>query len=304
MNLTSNLAAAVDRERKRAQRGSARTILLFLFACLLGLGICALWLRRPSHSSPGSGEPVALSEPTKALLRSLNSPLEIRFYSILDPASINSSMPAFAGHVDQLLSAYQQQVPDKIRVNRINSASAGGAKAAAADGIKAFNLEKGDACYLGIAVAYKGRAESLPQLAPEWEAALESDLSRAITHLVDATEPTKTTGAATQTEASAAQDVKRIVPNLDSVSIEEGKRILREASLKEFKAAATELQSQVKEAQQRLIQAQQSGSEAEQQAAMKNLQQLQSAQMQKLKELADKAKAEIQALEHLKAAGR
>ena len=39
------------------------------------------------------------------------------------------------------------------------------------------------------------------------------------------------------------------------MSVEDGTRILREAALKDFKAAANEMEIQVKEAQQRLNQA-------------------------------------------------
>jgi hypothetical protein len=98
--------------------------------------------------------------------------------------------------------------------------------------------------------------------------------------------------------------VKTLVPNLAAVSLEEGKRILQEAALKDFTAAAKELQKQLKEAEQRLAQAQQGATEADRQAARAHLQQVQAEQTEKLKEIAARSQAQVEALEQLKAAAR
>ena len=118
--------------------------------------------RGKSGSAAAHREAAALSDSTKAVLQRLNSPLEIRFYSLLDPASVPDSLPAFAGRVDQLLSAYEQEANGKLKVSPLNTQSPANANAALADGIKPFNLEKGDACFLGIAVASQARKESSP----------------------------------------------------------------------------------------------------------------------------------------------
>ena len=86
------------------------------------------------------------------------------------------------------------------------------------------------------------------------------------------------------------------------MSVEEGTRILREAALKDFTTAANEMAAQVKEAQQRLAQVQNGGSDADQQAAMKHLQQVQAKQTEKLNQIASRSKAQIDALQQLKAA--
>jgi ABC-type uncharacterized transport system involved in gliding motility auxiliary subunit len=246
----------------------------------------------------------SLTESTKAVLRRLDSPLEIRFYSILDPATVPNALPAFSRRVERLLAAYQQEASSKINLTRFNAESASGAKAASEDGIKAFNLEKGEACYLGVALVLKSHKETLPELAPDWEPALESDLSHAIARLVEMTQPSKPIAGAAQADAAAAEEVKRAIPNVESVSLEEGKRILREAALKEFKTAAAEIEQQLKDAQQRLNQAQNSGSATEQQAALKNLQKVQADQTERLQQIAARSKAQIQALEQLKAGSR
>jgi hypothetical protein len=187
-------------------------------------------------------------------------------------------------------------------VTRFNLQSNLNPNAAPADGIQAFNRDKGEACYLGLAVVLNGRRESLPRLSPEWEQALEPDLTRAILRLIDATSPTPTPMAVSHTDTNAIQEVRALIPNLGDVSLEQGRRMLQEAAYKNFTAAAKEMQAQIKEAEQRLIQAQTNGSEAEQQAARAQLQQVQAEQTAKLQDLTAKSKAQMDTLEQLKAA--
>ncbi len=99
---------------------------------------------------------------------------------------------------------------------------------------------------------------------------------------------------------AAAEEVKRTIPNLASVSMEEGTRILRRAALEDFKATVAAMEIQIAKARQSLSQAQSGGSEAEQQAAVKQLQQVQSEQTEKLKQIAARSAAQIEALRQLK----
>jgi hypothetical protein len=101
---------------------------------------------------------------------------------------------------------------------------------------------------------------------------------------------------------AAIEAVKRAIPSLASVSLEDGEKILRAAALKEFTAAATEMNVQVAAAQQQIVQAESSQSAAEQQAAMKHLQQIQAAATEKLQQIAAQLQAQIAALKQLKAA--
>jgi hypothetical protein len=294
---------------RASEQAGAQTIILLLVAFCLGIAVTAfLFYGASKRGSTGanpetSGTPaIVLSETTKAVLGRLDAPLEIRFYALLDPTTLPDSVTAFAGRVDQLLSACQQQAGDKIKVTRFNAQSNADANAAEADGLSAFNRDKGEACYLGLALVLKGRKETLPRLAPEWEQALEPDVTRAIVRLLDATRPVPVTVAVSQINTNAIQEVKALIPNFAAVSVEAGKQILQEAALKDFTAAAKEMQAQVKEAEQRLIQAQNGGTDAEQQAAMKHLRQVHAEQDEKLKQIALKSKAQIEALQQLKAA--
>lgn len=98
---------------------------------------------------------------------------------------------------------------------------------------------------------------------------------------------------------AAVEDVKRALPNYASLSVDQGTEILRQAALKEFAAAAQELQSEVAKAQAELSQAQ-SKSPADQQVAMKHLQQVQAEQSQKLQQIAGQLQTQIAALKQLK----
>ena len=105
-----------------------------------------------------------------------------------------------------------------------------------------------------------------------------------------------------QIDTNAIREVKALIPNLADVSVKAGKQILQEAALKDFTTAVQEMQTQVKEAEKRLNEAQDGGSDAEQKAALKHLQQVQAEQTEKLKDIAAKSKAQIDAFQQLKAA--
>ena len=294
----------------RVREGAkVQTILVVLVFFILGIGVGAFCYYRaargPSTPTENYEGGSRLSESTRAALKGLGPPVEIRFYSILGQASGSDSLRAFAGRVDHLLSEYQREADGKIKVTRHNSRSESNMDAAASDGIRAFNLDKGEACFLGITVAQQDQKESLPQLSPEWEPALESDLTRALLRVTSAQSVAARVAANAQAnaqgDAEAAEEVKRSLPNLASVSLEEGKQMLRETAMKELKAAMNDIEIQIKEARQRLTKAQSDNSEAEQQAALKQLQQSQAQQAVKLKEIAARLQAQIAALERLKA---
>ena len=261
-------------------------------------------LYRVYNSAPQTAEApkFQLSDGTQAVLRNLETPVEIRYYALLDPAVVPASLSAYAGRVDQLLGEYQGAAAGKITVTRFNSPSDAAAKAAAADRIEAFNRDKGDACYLGITVvAYGNQKESLRQLAPEWEAALESDLTRALARVVSAKPPpAPVPGAVRLPDEAAMAEVKRDIPDLGAVSIKDGRRILHEKALGEFTAATEDYDARIKAAEERFTAAQSGGAEAVQQAAREELLKLQGEQTKTLTDLAARLKARLAALERLK----
>jgi hypothetical protein len=295
----------MTRDYQAGERAGTKVLALAL-ACFLGGAVLgAFVLYHPMHTGPrpGVSTPVSLlSTNTRAVLLSLRSPVDVRCYSLLDPASTSPALQAFAGRVDQLVSEYQREAQGKIVPHHYSSVSdSAAADAASADGIKPFNLDKGAACFLGIAVACEGRKESLPQLSPEWEPALESDLTRAILRVSPSQSSSVVSVQAPTTDKATLEDVKHLVPNFASVPMEDGLRIIREAAMKDFQATANEEAAQLKQAQQRLAEAQSSGSDADRQAAMKFLQQVQAEQTEKLRQIAARTQAQIEALKQLKA---
>lgn len=102
-------------------------------------------------------------------------------------------------------------------------------------------------------------------------------------------------------EPEAVEAVRRLIANPGAVSMEEGKRVLTEAALTDFKAAVDDMEAQLKKAEERFSQAQSSGSEAEQQAARKQLQQIRADQAERSKQIAQRLQAQLAALERLKA---
>jgi hypothetical protein len=299
---SSNNAFMNAHSREDAQ---VRVISLVIVVFLLGIATGILVYRSMLHPTGRNGAESSvaagnLSDSTKAVLQRLDSRVEIRYYSLLDPENASNSLPVFASRIDQLLKNFAREAGGKIQVTRYASPSDAATDAAAADGIQPFNLEKGDARFLGIAVAQNDRKESLPQLSPEWEQAVEFDLSRAIARVTAPRPATSPFAATAQRASSAKEEVKRIVPNVDSLPLEEGRRVLQEKALNDFRAVANQMEIQVKEAQQKLAQAQGSKSEAEQQAALKRLQDLQAEQAEKLKTIAIELQDQIAALERLK----
>ncbi len=284
--------------RPRARESGRTTPVLLLVVFLLGAAFTGVWFKYGAHTPSGS---MRLSDQILDLLRHLNSPVEIRFYSILPPDSAPESLRDFSRRVDHLLFEFQGANDGKIHVVRNLSTSGANADAAAADGIRAFNLDKGGACFLGITVAGAGRKETLAQLQPEWEPALPFDLARAIVQ-VTAAQPSAVLKASPPVSSETTNEILRLIPNVKGTSLEDGIRILRAATVDKFSEASAGMEKQIQAAQQQVADAQNGRSEAEQQAAMKHLQQVQLEQAEKIKALAAQLQAQISAFEQMKAA--
>jgi hypothetical protein len=285
-------------------QAQSRVVLLALAGFVLGLAIATLGYYRAAHRLvPPPDQAPSLSEGTRAILQQLHAPVAIHFYSLLDTQTVAAPTLAFAERVGRLVSEYERAGGGKVKAVRSTDASDAGISAATADGIAAFNRDRGAVSYFGIAVASGDRQESLPQLSPDWEPALEADITRVIARVAAAAAPTTPAVAeGPDVNAGAIQEVKQLIPDVAAVSLEDGSRILREDALKQFQAAAVEMQRQIQEAQEQLVRAQNGGSAADQQAALRNLQQLQASQAEKLKEITARSQAQVDALRKLKAA--
>ena len=283
-----------------ARPSNWRPLLLVPVVFLLGAAATGVWFKYGKHAAGSILPGQKLSSQTMDYLRHLNSPVEIRLYSVLPSGNTPETLQAFSGRVDQLLSEFQSANEAKIHVARNVSNSGPNADAAAADGIHPFNLEKGEACFLGVTVACGTQKETLPQLKPEWEPALEYDLARAIVQ-VTATSPTVVKPSA-PISPGVTNEIARLIPNIDGTSLDEGVGILREAAVIKMNDAGAEMETQIQAAQQQFADAQNGKSEAEQQAAKKHLQEVQLGQAEKIKQIAARLQDQITVFQQMKAA--
>ncbi|HTY88023.1 MAG TPA: Gldg family protein [Candidatus Acidoferrum sp.] len=284
---------------------SRRVWLLSPVFVLSGIVLAGFWLKfglqTPGFLSPASRGAV-LSDRTREYLSHLSSPVEIRFYAVLPPDSAPDALRDFSGRVERLLSEFQSANEREIRLACHVSTATTNVDAAVAEGLQAFNLDKGNACFLGITVASGGRQETLGRLQPEWEPALEFDLARAITRVTAAPATAGARPAPTPPiSPETTNAVLRLIPDIKNTSLEEGRQILRGAAMQEIIAAGAEADKQIELARQQLADAQNSGSETQQQAARQHLQDVQMDQTDKIRNIASRLQEELSVFEQMKA---
>jgi hypothetical protein len=182
-----------------------------------------------------------------------------------------------------------------VRYDEINDANS---KAAAADGIRAFNRDKGDACYLGIAAVRDGQRESIAELSPNWEQAVESDLSRAVGRVNEAVPPGTTPANVSDSEIKTAQAAIDSNPALATATLEQGAQILRDQALAEFKAAVADMQARTKAVEERLSQSGVSESDV-----ASDIQKIRAEQTAKIQEITARLHDQLAALAQSKGPG-
>lgn len=242
------------RIRRAGEIAKANIALIAALALFVVIG-CAGYVYFRSAKGPApvvaNNEPV-LSPGTAAVLAALKSPVEIHFYSLLDPASTPDSLRAYAKRVEALLSEYEKAGNGNIRVVRFDTMSDANADAAAKDGIHAFNREKGDACFLGIATVSGDQKQSIAELSPDWEQALESDLSRAVAAVSETKTAAPSPVTVPNSDLLAAEKAIQSNPALASASEADGSQMLRDAALADLKAAVADMQQRTQQAQESL----------------------------------------------------
>lgn len=296
----SSTAGPLRRHQGPQGRASVSLLVVVLLVGVMVAGLVA-WLAGSGKTGGVKSQPQdTLSDPTRAVLGRLQSNVTVRFYAVLDPATMTPALTEFTGRVHHLLTRFEHVASNKLQVTRLTART--DAQAASADGIRPFNIEKGDACFLGLTVLQGAARETLPQLSPDWEAALEYDLSRAIERVASAR--VAAPAAAPSSDPAIVQSLKALLPNPAAVSLEEGQRVLREKALAALAAASQSMEAQVKAAEDRVAQARASNDDQAFQAAVKELIQLKSEQTEKLKQEAARLQAQLDAWAALKTSSR
>lgn len=280
---------------------------------LIGLGSWIYWRhsRQPSVEIVAPAAPIlALSETTMKILAGLERPVELKLFAPKDNKVLSAALGDYVGRVESLLAEYERGAAGKLRVVPCDPAGDATAKAlAGAAGVIPFVNEAGEIIYLGLTVGSGSRIESIAPLTPEWEAALESDISRAIQRVSAKPAVSSPAPSIAQTEVQTApidpvvsEQLLRMFPNLKTRSYEAMAQELRLATLEEFKSAAAEMQAKMSAAQQELAEAQANKSEAAQQVALQKFQQVQAAQADKLKGITATLQDRLTVLQQLKSA--
>jgi hypothetical protein len=261
---------------------------------LLGAMLAGLWFHHPAARPVAAG----LSAPTQKLLGQLATPVAIRFYAVL-PDGADPVLPPYAERVRQLLDDLQAAGGGKVSVTTLNTPA--DANAATADGVQAFNLDKGGACFLGLTIVSGKNHETLSRLQPEWEPALEADLARAIARVAAAAAPPPPPREIAQPDPEIIASIHRLIPDLNATSEQTADQIFHAEFMKEIADAGTEMEAQMHAAQERVTQAQTGGTPAELEAAQKNLAQVQLAQGDKIKQIAARLQTRLAVFQRLKA---
>jgi hypothetical protein len=288
--------AAHSSTATKSSAGQSRPFLLAVICFVLGAGLSGFWFHR-HQAGAAAGE---LATPTRNLLNQLPAATTIRYYSLLPAGSADASLQAFAGRVADLLNMMQTASGGKLQITMVDTPADTNANAASADGIQAFNLEKGDACFLGMAIASGKNQETLARLQPEWEPALQYDLARAIERVTAVSPPPKPAPEVAKPSPEIVSSIHQLIPDLNATSLADADQIFHDDFLKQCIAASQKFQEEINAASERVTHAQANGSANDEETARKHLQELQLAQGEKLKALAARLQIQLAVFQQMK----
>jgi hypothetical protein len=303
--MKTQMRSAISPKTMRASSVMAAANLWWLVG-LVGVGLVAgsFWLKQKaaapettplmSPETQTAGTAGGLSAGARDVLQNLNRAVEVRFYGLIQDRHGNEPWLAYAARVSELLQEFERAGAGKLRVIRVTAPLTEAARAAAlAEGLEPLRMNRNEPDLLGLVVSQQNEKVVLSRLDPKWEAALEFDLARAIARVAGAggvSEPQSNPGAV---DAAATAELLRVLPDLDSLTLEQARQQLRDAALAEYKVAVAELQKELQEAQARLA-------GKEDAAARQELQQLQFKQAEKLNEIPRRLQAQLTLLPRVK----
>jgi ABC-type uncharacterized transport system involved in gliding motility auxiliary subunit len=136
------------------------------------------------------GNIYTLSEGTKAILRKIDSPVEVRFYYSQSESRVPSQLKTYARRVEDLLGEFRQVAGGNLEIKKLDPQPDSEAEDLAnLDGVEGQPTETGDKFYLGVAVSLDPQKVAIPFLPPNRERLLEYDLARAISQVLSTNKP-------------------------------------------------------------------------------------------------------------------
>ncbi|MGV3774186.1 MAG: Gldg family protein [Verrucomicrobiales bacterium] len=135
------------------------------------------------------GKLYTLSPGTKAILKKLDTPVQIRFY-----ATQGRDMPlplkTYAQRIEDLLNEYRKANPGNIQIKKFDPQPDSDAEDKAIfDGVEGQQINMGDKIYLGLAINMLDSTQQIPFLTPQRERLLEYDITRAIANVMNTKKP-------------------------------------------------------------------------------------------------------------------
>jgi ABC-type uncharacterized transport system involved in gliding motility auxiliary subunit len=161
--------------------------LVALFLILIAVNF--LVARVPTRVDLTEGNLYTLSDGTRRILRSLESPVKVKLYMSQGEA-VPVPLRGFAQRVEDLVREFKSAAGDRIIVERLNPRPDSEEEdAAQLDGVEPQQLVSGEQFYLGIAVSQLDRKQAIASISPQRERLLEYDLVRAIARVGSAERP-------------------------------------------------------------------------------------------------------------------
>lgn len=296
MRLSSFPSRLAVRTPPASVRASTSPLVLVL-TLLVGLGVGALLVyrlqRSPEAAPPVTAPPagVMLAEATRGVIAKLTVPIDVRVYTLFSETKVPENYYEQAQRINDLLNEMERFANGRIVVSWITNWSRETTQQAVADGLAALTTPQGEPCYLGLCLLQDKRRQVLAQLAPEWSSALEFDLARAIARVAEASVmPRSPEEQVVVKKAEIA--VKQAIPNPATVSLDEGKQLLRDTALRAYQALVTEMNREVEQVEARF---KTTATEADRQKLVQELQRVRSSYADKLRDVALRSQAEIEA---------
>lgn len=127
-----------------------------------------------------------LSEGSRNILKSLDTPVTIRFYATKNQDNMPPILRSYARRIEDVLSEYDKIGGKNIKIEKYDPEPLSDAEdKAKLDGIEPQNIDLFDQIYFGMSVRMLDKTTSIPALSLERESLLEYDISRMITQVAN-----------------------------------------------------------------------------------------------------------------------